>query len=63
MRLHDVMGKGVGIKEKDANYTVGPWLTFDPKTERHTGPFAAEANELLKDPDRPGFEIPDPKNV
>jgi len=57
------MGKGVGIPEEGNNYIVGPWLTFDPKTERHTGELAKEANELLKDPNRSGFEIPDPKKV
>jgi len=63
MRLHSVMSDGVGIPEDKANYTVGPWLTFDPKTERHTGEFAAEANELLKDPCRPGFQVPDAGKV
>ena len=63
MKLHEVMGKGVGLPEDGTNYTVGPWLTFDPKTERHTGEFAAEANKLLKDPNRSGFKVPDPKKV
>jgi predicted dehydrogenase len=57
-RLHEIMSQGVGVKESDAEYTVGPWLTFDPETERHTGDFADEANALLKDPKRAGFEIP-----
>ena len=63
MKLHEVMGKGVGLAEDGTNYTVGPWLTFDPKTERHTGEFAAEANELLKDANRPGFQVPDAGKV
>lgn len=58
MRLHEIMNKGVGIAEGSAEYTVGPWLTFDPATERHTGEFAEQANGLLKDPNRKGFEIP-----
>ena len=61
-KLHEIMDKGVGISE-EAKYTVGPWLTYDPKTERHTGEHAKEANALLKDPNRKGFEIPDAKKV
>ncbi|MEQ1825293.1 MAG: Gfo/Idh/MocA family oxidoreductase [Pirellula sp.] len=57
--LHDVMANGVGIPENQAKYVVGPWLTFDPKTERHTGDHADAANVLLRDPRRAGFELPD----
>ncbi len=63
MKLHGVMSKGVGLPEDGTNYTVGPWLTFDPETERHTGEFATEANELLKDANRPGFQVPDAGKV
>ena len=63
MKLHEVMSKGVGVPEDSNQYIVGPWLTFDPQTERHTGEFAAEANELLKDANRPGFQVPDAKDV
>ena len=63
MKLHDVMSKGVGIPEDGNEYVVGPWLTFDPKTERHVGDHAAEANALLKDENRHGFEIPSIANV
>ncbi|HEX43026.1 MAG TPA: Gfo/Idh/MocA family oxidoreductase [Phycisphaerales bacterium] len=63
MRLHEIMSNGVGVPEDKAEYIVGPWLTFDPKTERHTGEFAAEANELLKDANRPGFQIPEAGRV
>ena len=47
--LHDeppqyIMSGGVGIPEKDNFYTVGPWLNFDPKTERFVND--AEANNL-----------------
>ena len=52
------MRDGVGIPEDGAEYTVGPWLTFDPDTEKHTGDFAEKANQLLSDPKNPGFEIP-----
>ncbi|MGY8768407.1 MAG: Gfo/Idh/MocA family protein [Pirellulales bacterium] len=62
LKLHDIMSKGVGIKD-DENYTVGPWLTYDPETERHTGDHAAEANVLLKDENRKGFKVPTVKDV
>ena len=52
------MGKGVGVPEKDNYYTVGPWLNFDPQKETHTGDFAKDANQLLKDPNNKGFEVP-----
>lgn len=56
-QLHEVMRDGVGVPES-AKYTVGPMLEFDPKTERHTGDHADQANALLKDPDNPEFQIP-----
>jgi hypothetical protein len=62
-RLHEIMSKGVGVPESDAQYVVGPWLTFDPQAERHTGDYSDEANTLLKDPNRAGFEVPDVKDV
>ena len=62
-RLHEIMSKGVGVPEDEAEYVVGPWLTFDPDTERHTGEYAEEANALLKDANRDGFEVPDVKDV
>ena len=52
------MHQGVGIPENGAEYIVGPWLTFDPKTERHTGDHADKANALLKDENHAGFEVP-----
>ena len=58
MKLHEIMRDGVGIPEGGAEYTVGPWLTFDPDTERHVGDHAEQANALLKDPNNPGFEVP-----
>jgi len=57
-RLHDIMSKDVGLPEDGNHYNVGPWLTFDPKTERHTGDHADAANALLKDVNSDGFEIP-----
>jgi hypothetical protein len=58
LKLHAMMRDGVGVPENGAEYIVGPWLTFDPKTERHTGEFKNEANALLKDANSPGFEVP-----
>ena len=63
LKLHEIMAKGVGVPEDGAYYNVGPWLTFDPATERHTGEFATEANALLKDPNAAGFEIPELREV
>lgn len=63
LKLHEIMQGGVGIPKDQAEYTVGPWLTFDSKTERHVGDHAEEANALLKDGNRKGFEIPDLNNV
>ncbi|MCP4189148.1 MAG: Gfo/Idh/MocA family oxidoreductase [Planctomycetaceae bacterium] len=62
-RLHEVMRDGVGIPEDGNDYVVGPWLTFDPATERHTGDHADAANALLKDPNNAGFEVPDASDV
>jgi predicted dehydrogenase len=63
MNLHEVMRDGVGVPEDGADYIVGPWLTFDPETERCTGDHADEANLLTKDPNNKGFEIPDVNDV
>ncbi|MFT5495745.1 MAG: putative dehydrogenase [Kiritimatiellia bacterium] len=63
MKLHAVMHEGVGMPENEAEYTVGPWLSFDPKTERHIGNHATEANALLKDANNPGFEVPTATSV
>jgi predicted dehydrogenase len=63
MKLHALMRDGVGVPEDGAEYVVGPWLNFDPVTERHTGEFRDEANALLKDANNPGFEVPAPGKV
>ncbi|RMF39201.1 MAG: gfo/Idh/MocA family oxidoreductase [Planctomycetota bacterium] len=62
-RLHAIMADGVGLPEDGNFYTVGPWLEFDPQTERHVGEHAQAANRLLQDPHRRGFEVPDPRKV
>ena len=58
MKVHAMMRDGVGIPEDGTDYTVGPWLTFDPKSERFIGEHASKANQLLKDTCRTGFGIP-----
>ncbi|MDY0168346.1 MAG: Gfo/Idh/MocA family oxidoreductase [Thermoguttaceae bacterium] len=63
MKVHEIMRDGVGIPEDGAEYTVGPWLDFDPAAERFTGEHADEANKLLRDPRREGFDIPTPDKV
>ncbi|MCR9115697.1 MAG: Gfo/Idh/MocA family oxidoreductase [bacterium] len=63
LALHEITSKGAGVPEDKANYTLGPWLTFDPSTERFTGDHAEAANKLLKDPNNKGFEVPNAKNV
>ncbi len=62
-RLHEIMHGGVGIPEDGAEYTVGPWLTFDPETERHTGEHAEAANALIKDANSEGYQVPTAKTV
>jgi len=63
MKLHEITRDGCGVPEDKENYIVGPWVTFDPKTERFTGDHADEANKLVRDPNRKGFEIPDADKV
>jgi predicted dehydrogenase len=62
-RLHEVMASGVGVPQDGNHYTLGPWLTFDPATEQHTGEHAEAANTLLKDENRSGFEVPSVRDV
>ncbi len=63
MKLHSILRDGVGVPENEAEYVVGPWLEFDPATERHLGEHAERANALLKDPNNTGFEVPAPGKV
>ncbi len=63
MKVHEIMRDGVGVPEDEAEYVVGPWLTFDPAAERFTGEHAAEANKLLRDPRNEEFDIPAPDKV
>jgi len=59
MELHEMMRKGCKWAEDKVEYVVGPWLQFDPKTERFTGERSQEANKLVRDPNRRGFMTPD----
>ncbi|MEM7235105.1 MAG: gfo/Idh/MocA family oxidoreductase, partial [Planctomycetota bacterium] len=63
MKLHAITRDGCGVPEDKAQYTVGPWIGFDPKTEMCIGDNAKAANKLLRDPNSKGFEIPDVANV
>src|SRR5690606_19216018 len=38
--------------------TLGPWLEFDPQTEKFTGELAEEANSHLTTTHRSGYEMP-----
>ncbi|MBX7211744.1 MAG: Gfo/Idh/MocA family oxidoreductase [Verrucomicrobiaceae bacterium] len=38
---------------------AGPWLDYDPATNRFTGEFAAEANKLCEEEYAKGFELPE----
>ncbi len=63
LKLHNIMDKGVGVPVDEAEYTVGPWLSFDSKTEKFTGEHADAANVLVKDSHNKGFQVPDVKDV
>jgi Oxidoreductase family, NAD-binding Rossmann fold len=39
--------------------SAGPWLEFDPVSEKFTGEFAEEANKMIKEEYAPGFELPE----
>ena len=51
LKLHEIMRDGVGVPEDNAEYTVGPWLTFDPEDRathgrpRRRGQCPAEGSE------------------
>lgn len=46
-----------GIDVAKVNAVAGPWLDFDPESERFTGEFAEEANALLAEEYRKGHEL------
>ncbi|MGK0239981.1 MAG: putative dehydrogenase [Candidatus Pelagisphaera sp.] len=57
-RLHDLMADGAGMAKDGEQYTVGPWLEFDTKSEKHVGKLAGRANALMKDENNRGFKVP-----
>jgi hypothetical protein len=61
--FHSVMRDGVGLNQNNTHYRVGPWLTFDSDSEKFTGEYANNANTLLRNPRRSGFDIPEPDKV
>lgn len=63
MKLHAIMRDGCGVPEDKAHYVVGPWLEFDGNSEVFQGEFADQANKLLKDENRKGFQVPDSHRV
>lgn len=52
------MADGAGMAKDGEEYTVGPWLEFDTKAEKHVGKLAGRANALMKDENNRGFKVP-----
>ncbi|MCP5560407.1 MAG: Gfo/Idh/MocA family oxidoreductase [Verrucomicrobiaceae bacterium] len=52
----NLQANGISVSKEQS--IVGPWLDLDPATERFTGEFAAEANALIEEEYRKGFELP-----
>ncbi|MDD4108439.1 MAG: Gfo/Idh/MocA family oxidoreductase [Prolixibacteraceae bacterium] len=63
MKIHDIVRDGMGVPVDLAEYNVGPWLEFDGEAEHFVGENSVEANRLLSDLHRPGFDIPSPASV
>ncbi len=57
-RIHDNC-KVLGLPIDEMTWTIGPVLTFDPKSERFTGERADEANKLLRREYREPFVVPE----
>lgn len=51
--------KAFGIPTDEMTWTIGPVLTFDPKTEKFTGDQAEAANKLLTREYRAPFVVPE----
>ena len=62
-KLHRIMADGVGLDADVVEYTVGPWLSFDPVHEQFVGELAGEANGMLSDPQRDSFALPGVESV
>ena len=52
----NLLANGIDVHQQKTQ--VGPWLDLDPATERFTGEFAKEANALMEEEYRKGFELP-----
>jgi predicted dehydrogenase len=48
-----------GVDLKQTPRILGPWLMMDPQTERFTGDFAEEANQLVRGTYREPFVVPE----
>ena len=46
------------IDPKADQAQAGPWIEYDPKSEKFTGEFAEEANKLAQGEYADGFELP-----
>ena len=57
-RCRDYLGES-GIDLQTVPATLGPWVSFDAASERFTGPFAEEANQLSRRVYREGFVVPE----
>jgi predicted dehydrogenase len=51
--------KAYGIPIDEATWTIGPKLTFDPKSEKFTGEMAAAANALITREYRKPYVVPE----
>jgi hypothetical protein len=56
-RIHDNC-KVLGLPIDEMTWTIGPVLSFDPKSEQFTGDRADEANRLLTREYREPFVVP-----
>ncbi|MFN0078510.1 MAG: hypothetical protein ACKVY0_18790 [Prosthecobacter sp.] len=46
------------IDTQEKQIIAGPWLDYDPTSNRFAGEFAAEANKLCQEEYAAGFELP-----
>ena len=62
-RMHDILKDGVQLPIDKTEYLLGPWLEFDGEREVFVGDRADEANKLLRDDCRKGYEMPEADKV
>lgn len=63
LKMHEIARDGIGLPKDETQYTVGPWLTIDPKAETFVGENSERAKTYLQDPRNPEFDIPSPDKV